>query len=452
VLAKKFGKSFTRTGLSPTVSGPRPPVPPGFVESLPDGDCDGDGAKNKFDGDDDNDGLTDAVEQSLNLNPCVADTDGDGLLDRWEFDCDRNGVLNRDETDDDKDLLDDTTENSIGTDSCSTDSDGDGVEDGFEYRSARDLNDDEYPDPNDFLPYPGKRPYPNPLDGDDATRDHDGDSLTLSEEQRLWKYTYSRAGNVRSLDSLYYSAGMQYSIYARRGPNNRRQPDLAVAGYERQANFEEWLDDHGYAMVDLPDDGVRRPIFDVNRDGTVSVTTDPGYLHSERYYLDTPEPNGTPVGGPPDGWLSDDERDEDADGLSNHNEAHGRMRGDYWSSRYSRENPFPLAYAGTEFDDDDTDGDTVRDGADDQDFDDIPNIMELSRKQATGRPFDDPELDKDLGNEIPAHGRVDPFNPCLPDTNSRTCPRYVPFSEPWAPFDGPAYGPQGEDPDYLVLN
>ena len=97
------------------------------AESLPDGDCDGDGAKNKVDGDDDNDGLTDAVELSLGLNPCVADSDGDGVLDKYEFDCDRDGVLNRDESDDDNDLLSDTLETAIGTNPCSADSDGDGV-------------------------------------------------------------------------------------------------------------------------------------------------------------------------------------------------------------------------------------------------------------------------------------------------------------------------------------
>ena len=47
---------------------------------------------------------------------------------------------------------------------------------------------------------------------------------------------------------------------------------------------------------------------------------------------------------------------------------------------YTDETPYPIKYAGTEPDDADTDGDGVRDGADDQDHDDIPNIMELSRR------------------------------------------------------------------------
>ena len=38
-------------------------------------------------------------------------------------------------------------------------------------------------------------------------------------------------------------------------------------------------------------------------------------------------------------------------------------------------------------------------------------------------------------NHPTAYGRVNPFNPCLPATFSRTCPRYH-NSETGAPFDG----------------
>ena len=60
-------------------------------------------------------------------------------------------------------MLTASNENELGLDSCKADTDGDGVPDGYEYWSARDLNDDEYQEPNTYLPYPGKRPYPNPL-------------------------------------------------------------------------------------------------------------------------------------------------------------------------------------------------------------------------------------------------------------------------------------------------
>jgi len=58
----------------------------------------------------------------------------------------------------DGDLLANTLEAQLKTNPCAADSDGDSVEDGFEYKSAIDLNDDEFQDPNRTLPYPGKRP------------------------------------------------------------------------------------------------------------------------------------------------------------------------------------------------------------------------------------------------------------------------------------------------------
>ena len=85
-----------------------------------------------------------------------------------------------------------------------------------------------------------------------------------------------------------------------------------------------------------------------------------------------------------DGFLSDNERDEDADGLTNYDETHGRLTAKYWSSCYAMEKPDPIEYAGTDVTDPDTDGDRVRDGADDQDHDDVPNLMELSRRAASG--------------------------------------------------------------------
>ena len=175
VLAKKFGKKFTTLSRSPVISLAPAPLPPGFVESLPDGDCDNDGTQNKDDGDDDNDGLSDAVEQSLNLNPCAADTDADGVEDRFEYDCDRNGVLNRDENDDDKDLLTDGQEDSAPH----------GHVLGRHRRrrrrgrlrvpvGARPQRRRVSSSRTTRLPFPGKRPYPNPL-FPDAGIDYDGD-------------------------------------------------------------------------------------------------------------------------------------------------------------------------------------------------------------------------------------------------------------------------------------
>jgi hypothetical protein len=371
VLAKKFGKRFTKLSRSPVISLPAAALPPGFVESLPDGDCDNDGSKNRYDGDDDNDGLADGTEQSLNLNPCMADTDSDGVEDRFEFDCDHNGVLNRDEGDDDKDMLPDGQEQSIGTNPCSSDTDGDRVPDGYEYQSARDLNDDEHQQPNDYLPYPGKRPYPNPLFAD-AGVDYDGDTLTLGEEYALWQYV----GN-RTLTPLSYSDGEQYSVSSRitSGPDaGRRQPTLVASTYNKRQAFIDWTLQNGYRQVELQDAPPWWDVAERNTYGLFDVDRRNGESTSELYYND--------IDG--DGYLSDNERDEDADGLTNYDESHGRMLLAYWNSCYAGEKPYHTAYAGTDLVDPDSDGDGVRDGADDQDHDDIPNLDELSRIAASG--------------------------------------------------------------------
>lgn len=393
VLAERLGKRYTTTKRSPRVGPPVPPAPPSSQSQStldPDGDCDGDRLINGVDGDDDNDGLEDGLEQR------------------------------------------------VGTDGCKADTDGDAISDGFEYRSAVDLNNDDYRTPAASLPYPGKRPYPNPLDQTDAGTDYDGDGLSLSDEYGLWQYTVGR-GASPSLAALTYSDGLKHSIYSRDATGIRR-PALPAAGYGPAADFVTWLGASGYQTTQLPDENdelgehVTRPLLDFNRNGLV----DP----SEANFLDT---DGN-------GFLSDDERDEDADGVGNWNEIHGVLTSGWWVGRYDRETPFRITYTGTSATDADSDGDDVRDGADDQDHDDYANIVELSRARISGRAFDSPKLDKNLANSDPWNGRVQPFNPCLPNVESRSCPTYRPLTDAWAPFDGPPYDVEGDDPNYLVLN
>jgi IPT/TIG domain len=115
-------------------------------------------------------------------------------------------------TDYDGDLLSNSLELAIGTDPCLRDTDKDGIEDGYEYQSALDLN--HYP-VNPPLPYPGKRPYPNALDPGDATTDYDGDGLKLNEEFAAWldfsSDGHARSGRPGSLSNLSYSDGLQRS-------------------------------------------------------------------------------------------------------------------------------------------------------------------------------------------------------------------------------------------------
>ena len=95
-------------------------------------------------------------------------------------------------TDFDSDLLSNAREKALGTDPCLRDTDTDGVDDYFEVESALDLN-------QRAVPYPGKRPFPNALDPSDGAPagvgfsqyDFDGDGLTTLEEYRAWRYTGS---------------------------------------------------------------------------------------------------------------------------------------------------------------------------------------------------------------------------------------------------------------------
>jgi hypothetical protein len=346
-------------------------------------------------------------------------------------------------------MLPNALEVQLKTDPCLADTDGDGVSDGYEYKSAVDLNNDDYQEPNQSLPYPGKRPYPNPLDPSDANTDFDGDSLQLGVEQRLWLVASNPPDRTLG-HPMSYSDGLQHSIYEHRaGQGNRRFPSLPTGGYAKQADFESWAVGAGYRWgLSVPDPAathpgvyIQRNLFDTNLDGTEASNE---ALH---YDLDD------------SGFLSDEERDEDADGMLNFDENGGRLQAGWWSGCYAGESPYYVTYSGTDLTDPDTDGDGVRDGADDQDHDDLPNVMELSRIAASG--IDDREAGEDcrlaetiedmFENVDPPHywhetayGRVNPFNPCLPVVYSRTCNRHPGFAQKWAPFD--------QSPNWFSLN
>ncbi|MEA2255858.1 MAG: hypothetical protein QOG35_1903 [Solirubrobacteraceae bacterium] len=66
----------------------------------------------------------------------------------------------------------------------------------------------------------------------------------------------------------------------------------------------------------------------------------------------------------------------------------------------------------------DTDGDGIPDGQDDQDGDGYTNYQEMQQSRAaTGL-------------------RVQPYNPCLPNPYAALCSKWVPFTNAWPPFDG----------------
>jgi hypothetical protein len=340
------------------------------------------------------------------LSPVVTGAgDGDGGNDATKV-C-------KDDSDHDNDLLSNDLELQIGTDPCLEDTDGDTMTDGWEYYAAKDLN-------IKAVPYPGKRPYPNALDPSDggsggfSAYDFDGDGLTTLEEFRAWRYTgksfiASKAGGLDLESPLGYSDGTKYS----RASETPSVPQWRSSQYGLSNPTQPFP-----ASYDLKGDTAWR----------------------------------------------DQERDADRDGLNNRMEsARGPSNNTWWNSFWANDKRFSPAvepwgkkyYCGTQspghFDqrpfadldlaDPDVDGDSLLDGEDDQDNDDVDNITEIY------------EVDKDLdGNGgLPAgtfpnpawcgypvgpvpsisfggvDSAVNPFNPCAPNPDARTCNDYVPF-------------------------
>jgi IPT/TIG domain-containing protein len=191
ILAKRFGK-FTSKGRSPVIY----PAGTRFGGGSVDGDCDGDGVTNSRDSDDDNDLTSDAREKQLNTDPCLRDTDGDGVSDT------------------------------------------------FEEESALDLN-------QRAVPYPGQKPYPNALDPSDAGHDYDGDGLSNKEEYKAW--AHAPANPAPSLLQSYRvgtdapTFGGSYSTHPRFGggilPLNYSDGDqTTVLVQVGHPEYRTWLD------------------------------------------------------------------------------------------------------------------------------------------------------------------------------------------------------------------
>jgi IPT/TIG domain len=323
--------------------------------------------------------------------------------------------------DHDGDLLLNTLELAIGTDPCLADTDNDQMSDGWEYWSAKDLN-------IKAVPFPGERPFPNALDPSDGAPaparfsniDFDGDGLTTLEEYRAWRLTgsafdASKGGGLDLESTLGYSDGTKYSRASETpGVPGWRSPSFGLAAPTQAFP----------ATYDLWDDGP---------------------------------------------WH-DDERDADGDGLSNWLEsAGGPGRPSYWAGywkvpgrqidpwakkSYCAPPEGPQApgvfdsrpFGELDMADPDVDGDTVLDGEDDQDNDDYSNITELYEvvydldqngvPPAPGeRPVNPAWCGGHAPGVIPSIDRggvawaINPFNPCAPSTDARTCPDYIPFED-----------------------
>jgi hypothetical protein len=159
-----------------------------------------------------------------------------------------------------------------------------------------------------------------------------------------------------------------------------------------------------------------------------------------------------------DGWLDDAERDADGDGLSNWDEANGRMTPQWWTDEFSKsplEKPYPgIKYTGVDMTDPDTDGDSIPDGADDQDHDGLSNMFEVARPWNWTLTYVSTAYDGTNDGTYPAnpYARVNPYNPCKP-VFSETCHRHIPFgyyeTEDWQGISPAQAGPPGLIPGPL---
>lgn len=121
----------------------------------------------------------------------------------------------------------------------------------------------------------------------------------------------------------------------------------------------------------------------------------------------TPVPAGQPyLDLNNNGVLTDDEKDTDGDGLGNWDEIRGAFgAGNLKNIFYSPQ----LDYL-----DPDTDGDTLPDGADDQDHDGFSNVAEI---QIPSPPTGGATVDTRKNHLV-----SNPMDPCDPDPQSRVCP------------------------------
>ncbi len=308
--------------------------------------------------------------------------------------------------DHDGDLLKNSEEALYLTDPCLADTDRDQMVDGWEFYAAKDLN-------VKAVPYPGQRPFPNALDPSDggpagarfSNVDFDGDGLTTLEEYRAWRSTDSafNAAAVSGTDlssPLGYSDGTKFSRYG--------EPPAVPAW--RSASYG---------------------------------LSNPAQPFPATYNLFN------------DGAWRDSERDADGDGLANWLEAaRGPSTNDWWKSWFASKHFEPSVepwkskeYCGyrfghfdgrpfADFDmaDGDVDGDSLLDGEDDQDNDDVINIVELYETQSDLDGNGQPAFCGWVAGVVPTINMggvtapVNAMNPCVPNPDSRTCRDFVPFN------------------------
>jgi hypothetical protein len=277
-------------------------------------------------------------------------------------DCDADGVPNGTDTDDDNDLLSDTDEARLGTDPCKRDTDGDGMSDGWEQYSAIDRNG------GSVVPSPQTRPYPNALNGSDADVDSDGDGLTNLEEYTAWA---TFGANKLPLS---YSGGNSASAGRNPVPASLAYADRDHNGY--LSDYERDADGDG-----IPNMDESRTTIEVARlSPDAAARTDFGIFTT--LYLDA------------------------AEKATENTQCSGINQVPFYCVDKAQPKSISVDKVDTlDWLSADTDGDGIRDDADDVDHDDVPNMTEYMTF---------------LG-ESSANRRYDPIDACVPSTESRFC-------------------------------
>jgi hypothetical protein len=276
--------------------------------------------------------------------------------------------------DSDGDGLPDQLEKALGTDPCSADSDHDGVQDGYEYQSALDLNRTTGTSAIPY-PYPGKRPYPNPLDPTDPGTDYDGDGLTQTDEYKGSKFL----GWTNDLSHVPYSDGNQHS-----GPQQRCGFEVSMAYCDYAVGVSVPVGKNlGDDEKDADGDGL--PNWDEAYGRETQGWWTAVFKDEKSYVLTYADLN----------WL---DSDTDGDGVPDRAD-------DTDHDGYTNVQEIDRNYADSVF-------------------------LTLGAY--------DPTTGLNDGAVLPAgqHAVVNPDNPCLPDVLSAACMKHPPVENPPAPFDG----------------
>ena len=257
---------------------------------------------------------------------------------------------------------------------------------------------------------PDAQPLPAPIDprGPDGDCDNDGipnrletdaddDLVTDADEKDKYKTDWCDADSDRdgAIDGYEIESALDMNSRALPSPNKRPYPNALDGsdtasdhdgdGLSLGAEYLAWARYGGHRLPLTYSDGTQES------GGPTPAT--------RGVYPDVAHTRGGLVE-PPNGLLTDDEKDVDGDGLSNWDQLHGVF------TTFANMDYQPTL----DWLDPDSDGDGVKDGADDQDHDGTYGGVELTNLEEISAGHD---------------GRVtNPTDPCDPNPLSGFCPQH----------------------------